>query len=474
MEEATLPDVETCLGALEIVAREGWLCKAAWSSCKSVHAFATPSKVVIRSSTNKAIATAVLARPLIKALRLQGNISSTPPLPAGLQSLELSRYCGILDELPPTLTSLAVFAWRGAPGIACVVRALEAAPAGLQHLNLNRKEYQEWAEVDELEGAQCPPGVTTLRLQGMGWRMKLPSQLHTLSLSLCTISTELQLPDSVRHLEFSSCVIRGTLLLNEGLQRLQMAERTRCQSLIELPSTLTHLKILDDSGTLLGELPPSLMRLEISHDMIEPLSNPLSSALQYARLSFIYSSPLGTPLPDALHTLVLGPFFNFPLGPLPATLRKLFFESQEDCPSLYEHPLELPSQLLHLQLPDMYNSSTALPDFIEQLVMGARFDQPLIGGSLPTNLTSLTMGARFNRSLGVLPQSLSELVIGAAFNKPLGPLPQQLVTLDLSLAAAFDHDLPPLTELPAGLQLLRIRKDWEARHRCSKLKIERV
>jgi hypothetical protein len=211
MEETTLPIDEKWLRALQIVNREGWLSKAGWSISRGVHAFAKPSKAVIRRKTRRAIATSVLARPLIKTVRLQGNMNSTPPLPAGLQSLELSRYCGTLDQLPSSLTSLAVFAWRGAPGIACVVRALEAAPAGLQLLNLNRGEHQEYPEIDELEGVQCPSGVTTLRLQGVGWRMELPSQLYKLSLSSCVIGSDVDLPAKASSIDSSNKVVAAAV-----------------------------------------------------------------------------------------------------------------------------------------------------------------------------------------------------------------------------------------------------------------------
>jgi hypothetical protein len=121
MEESTKrigESDEICLRALSIVAREGWLSKACWSISRAVHAFAKPMKLVLSSSTDEAIVDAVLARPLIIMLQLKGDLgSSTPPLPAGVRTLELSRYSGTLPRLPQTLTSLAVFGWPGAAGI---------------------------------------------------------------------------------------------------------------------------------------------------------------------------------------------------------------------------------------------------------------------------------------------------------------------------------------------------------------------
>eukprot|EP00953_Heterococcus_sp_UTEX-ZZ885_P038989 20003-Heterococcus_DN1.PRE.6 len=146
-----------------------------------------------------------------------------PLLPACLKELELSRFCGTVEdlELPPTLTSLSTSQWRGAAGVVAVARVLGAAPPALQQLHLISRHGFHGPipcrpSEAELAGVQCPAGVTSLRLEGVGWRMKLPSQLHTLSLRYCDISTELRLPQSVRHLALSFCYLKGSLLLNEA------------------------------------------------------------------------------------------------------------------------------------------------------------------------------------------------------------------------------------------------------------------
>jgi hypothetical protein len=114
---------EACLRALCIVASEGWLCKKGWSIARAVHAFAKPTRARLSSTIGNIIVNAVLARPLITALRLEGDLSSsTLALPVSLRTLELVRYCGTLDQLPQSLTSLVVSGWRGAPGIAASVR----------------------------------------------------------------------------------------------------------------------------------------------------------------------------------------------------------------------------------------------------------------------------------------------------------------------------------------------------------------
>jgi hypothetical protein len=46
---------ETCLEALRVVAREGWLCKSGWSISKAVHAFAKPTKARLTSSIDDAV-----------------------------------------------------------------------------------------------------------------------------------------------------------------------------------------------------------------------------------------------------------------------------------------------------------------------------------------------------------------------------------------------------------------------------------
>eukprot|EP00953_Heterococcus_sp_UTEX-ZZ885_P038986 20003-Heterococcus_DN1.PRE.3 len=428
---------ETCLRALHIVAREGWLCKAGWSISKAVHAFAKPTKARLTSSID--IVNAVLARPLVTALQLEGDLgSSPPPLPAGLRTLELIRFSGTLDQLPQSLTSLTVFGWRGAAGIAAIVRAFEAAPAGLQLLDLKRRSGLLWRGVDALAGAQCPASVTTLRLQGVGWCMNFPSQLRTLTLSLCVIETELQLPDNVRKLEFVSCSVPGPLLLNEGLQRLHLTENTTCSSLVQLPSTLTHL-VMDASSNV-------------------TIAQPLPASLKYAFLGK-HSDP-SLVLPDTLEELVVGRSFSQPLGPLPLGLRSLEIANSD-----FDHPLgDLPDQLRKLQLSYWFDQHLGpLPQSLETLVMGYRYSHPL-PLPLPSNLRKLCMGYRFNHSLGPLPQSLAELVVGASFDHDLRPLPQSLTVLDLSQAGCYDHPLPPPAERPAGLHTLKLTSAWRRKH----------
>jgi hypothetical protein len=46
---------ETCLGALRIVAREGWLCKAAWRISRAVHAFAKTRALLSQRCVGTAI-----------------------------------------------------------------------------------------------------------------------------------------------------------------------------------------------------------------------------------------------------------------------------------------------------------------------------------------------------------------------------------------------------------------------------------
>jgi hypothetical protein len=291
---------ETCLGALRIVAREGWLCKAAWRISRPVHAFAKPTRALLSGNMDDAIANAVLARPLITALRLRGEFGSTTPLPACLKELELSEYCGALHELPPSLTSLFACDWRGATGVVALVKALEAAPIGLQALTLHRKSRGRRPRADELEGVQCPAGVTELSLKSVGWRMKLPSQLQMLTLRYCVLKTELRLPDTLRRAKFSHCSIRDNLVVNEGLLCLELQGNTQCRTHLQLPSTLKVL-IMDDSSDA-------------------PLAQPLPAHLEMLVLGDSFDAPLG-PLPERLEELSLGTSFSEPLGPLPASLR---------------------------------------------------------------------------------------------------------------------------------------------------------
>jgi FNIP Repeat len=463
-----------------IVAREGWLCKAGWSISKAVHVFPKPTKARLTSSIDENIVNAVLARPLVTALQLEGDLgSSALALPVALRTLELVRYSGTLDQLPQSLSSLRVSGWRGASGIAAIVRAFKTAPAGLQLLDIKRRSHLLWRGPDALAGVQCPPGVMTLRLQGVGWRMRLPAQLHTLSLNLCVINTKLQLPESVRHLWLYSCRVPG-LLLNEGLQRLHLHETKMDSIRVQLPSTLAHIVMNPSSNALLAQ--------------------PLPVSLKILKLSESFNAPLGL-LPDSLEELHIGLRFSRPLGPLPLELRSLLISNPD-----FDHPLgDLPAQLLELKLPGCFNQQLGpVPQSMEKLMMGRAYSHPLqlplppslrelrIGGSfdhslgvLPQSLTVLVMGeaysyplslplpsslrtlhtsSSFNHSLGVLPQALTELVVQGPFNHDLGPLPQSLTVLDLRHAPEFDYPLPLQAELPASLLRLELRRDWGSKH----------
>jgi hypothetical protein len=416
MEEAakrTRTSDDACLGALRVVAREGWLCKPGWSISKAVHAFAKPIRVVVGGSIDRATTNAVLARPLITVLRLQGEFGSRPPLPACLRELELSEFCGPLHELPPTLTSLVASDWPGVTGVVALVSALEAAPAGLHELTLHRKQHEKKPEEDELEDVQCPAGVRKLNLRGVGWRMRLPSQLQTLTLRCFILTTELRLPDTVRQLHLTQCSLRDNLVLNEGLLRLELHRKARSRVPLQLPSTLAHL-VMDATSNA-------------------PLAQPSPASLKFLKLDDDFDSPLG-PLPGSLEELIVGREFSQPLGQLPLGLLSLLLDTSE----YFNEPLgELPAQLRTLQLSEC-------------------FDQPL--GPLPPDLRSLTVGEEFNAPLGLWPDSLEELTAGVSFREPLGPLPLGLRSLLLGESDYFDQ---PLGELPAQLCTLQLSECFD-------------
>jgi hypothetical protein len=368
-------------------------------------------------------------------------------LPACLKELELSEFCGALHELPPSLTSLFACDWRGATGVVALVKALEAAPTGLQALTLHRKSRGRRPRADELEGVQCPAGVTELSLKSVGWRMKLPLQLQMLTLRYCVLKTELRLPDTLRRVKFAHCSIRDHLVLNEGLLCLELQGNTQCRMLLQLPSTLEVL-VMDDSSDA-------------------PLAQPLPAHLETLMLGDSFDAALG-PLPESLEELSLGASFSEPLGALPASLRILDMTEAD-----FDHPLgELPWQLHELRLSPGFDQPLGdLPQSLEVLEMGEEFSCQL-ALPLPSSLRTLHIDSCFEGSLGVLPQSLTELVVGASFDDDLRLLPQSLEVLDMSQAFNYDHPLPPLAELPAGLHTLKLMKTWGNKHWPKTLEIK--
>ena len=250
---------EECLQALEIVAREGWLCKQGWSICKAVHAYAKPTRVVLGKEASTATSNAVLQRLLVTSVRMTNHAAAPEFLPSGLKELTLSEDA-FSGAVPDTLTALTVTDCSDAAA-AALKSLLQTLPATVQTLNMRVKRL---LRADLLDSMPYPAGVRTLKLRGVGWRMQLPAQLVSLHLWDCSMDAQLRLPATVRQLMLGHCITAQPMQLNEGLLRLELTTRTACFGQLELPSTLTHLIMGSDCHTPLARpLPAALRQLRL-------------------------------------------------------------------------------------------------------------------------------------------------------------------------------------------------------------------
>jgi hypothetical protein len=339
-----------CNRALEVVAKRGWLATEAWSVLKAVHAFAKPIRVVLAAETPDDVVQQLLLRSVIVAVHLNDNIDAPNPLPAGLQELIVSlNFCGIVAELPDTLCSFEATVADIFGNKAVQWSLLERLPNRLQRLRVNKScSSYNWKSGRMAADFPALPCLTALCLQGLEWSTGLPTRLQELSLERCKVSAELQLPLSLRKLVLVYCESNSSsgsdsdsdgsirVCLNEVLQHVVIKSETECSIEFnsELPSTLTHLVLHDESSASLGALPPGLQHLDFNIGIAEPLSV-LPSTLQVLKLGYSYNYPLGI-LPDTLTVL----------GILPQCLRSLCIDS-----NLFEHNLgPLPLHLEHLHL----------------------------------------------------------------------------------------------------------------------------
>lgn len=103
------------------------------------------------------------------------------------------------------------------------------------------------------------------------------------------------------------------------------------------------------------------------------------------------------------------------------------------------------------------NSGLILPDSIEKLVFGFRFNN--IIEKYPINLKSLELGKRFNQPVDNLPEGLEVLYISGDFNQPLDKLPKSLKFLSMygMYGCKFNYTLD---NLPDGLMELYLTGDF--------------
>eukprot|EP00435_Cladocopium_sp_Y103_P050236 s19_g15.t1 len=102
-----------------------------------------------------------------------------------------------------------------------------------------------------------------------------------------------------------------------------------------------------------------------------------------------------------------------------------------------------------------------LPQSLQHLTFGGRFNQSLEQVTLPSTLQSLTFGYRFNQSLEqvTLPSTLQSLTFGYRFNQSLEQVTLPSTLQSLTLSYRFNQSLEQVT-LPSNLQSLTFGHDF--------------
>lgn len=196
---------------------------------------------------------------------------------------------------------------------------------------------------------------------------------------------------------------------------------------------------------------------------------------------------------------------NFNIAALPTTLTHLklrkFSNTTHILPQNLTHleiqyfkgefSLDFPPKLTHLTLNDFNKPLFGLPDTLQYLYVGDKFNQK-VNNLLPLSLKTLILGYSFNKKVNNLPSSLHSLTIYGNFSRSLDNLPQNLHYFKLAtdqhvvhhqslhnlpqnlqiliLSACFDHG-SVLEVLPENLKILDLggtafmnAKGWSARH----------
>ena len=198
------------------------------------------------------------------------------------------------------------------------------------------------------------------------------------------------------------------------------------ESISPFPSSLTHLRILylsDDMARII--LPSNLKKFEFACDREQ-------------------SCDKWPQMPSTLETLILNGYAqSLKNYDLPSSLTHLQIDChtrQLDKSVFSLKECQLPSTLKFLKLADQWNLPVEelgeLPNSLETLEFGEKFDQPVDRLKLPPSLKSLIFGLKFNHSIDslILPQSLTHLSFVLLFNQPIrGDIfPPQLKSLTLS------------------------------------------
>lgn len=166
-----------------------------------------------------------------------------------------------------------------------------------------------------------------------------------------------------------------------------------------LPDQLTELIFGNNFRQPIGNLPSQLKKLKFGDAFDRPINNEISKLLNLKELEFgaNFNKPIDNLLPDNIEILILGSRFNQSVN-------------------------NLPSSLIRLKFGFDFNknfTSKFLPN-LQFLKFGYWFNQSLTNKLNYSNLLHLTLGNKFNKYInGVIPDSLVKLTVDINYSHPL-------------------------------------------------------
>ncbi|KAN0023311.1 hypothetical protein ACTFIU_011481 [Dictyostelium citrinum] len=132
---------------------------------------------------------------------------------------------------------------------------------------------------------------------------------------------------------------------------------------------------------------------------------------------------------------------------------ELYFNYREIKPNMI--PMGVKRIIFHDNFDSLIRKNV-IPNSVEEIELGNKFNKPLVINSFSSSLTSIIFGDSFDQCLrvGCLPNSCTSLTLGLCFNQRIEPnqLPQGLKILKLSYR--FDYQLE-VGSLPQSLEYLQ-------------------
>ncbi|MGC0155163.1 hypothetical protein ACPRNU_22115 [Chromobacterium vaccinii] len=207
------------------------------------------------------------------SLHVSESVSSLPPLPAGLERLEIDIYLK-LRELPPL-------------------------PKSLQYLAI--ENYN--GPIPEL-----PDGLQSLLIRGCETPFpKLPEGLKKLEIQSCKLESLPPMPSNLLELKLDSVELKHAPELPDTLSILELNGIDGIHSIPSLPNSLDTLKITYcNNFTSLPNLPDNLSHLQIQYNhTIKELPQPLPSGLKTLTIDYCKSLALPIILPQNISDITM-------------------------------------------------------------------------------------------------------------------------------------------------------------------------